>query len=565
MELNKADKKLIDELMAANAAGAKVHDYHVTEIAEFNHLDLGFYKKKTEEASESSFEWLFDIESPTIDGTNNMRTAIRLLSPKNRQCICAVYHAKPNLFLRFIALVFRMGPLKIVEFETQFTDDTFVVTSTAKLQAGIYKPPQIAHHHVKDGSFNQLFKWHQQHIELHLAESTDREVMPQESLEVIIQAQQTMDKYKIQHQQDNNYLDPSQIPKSISKDPEHLAAVLRYAQLHNPEAKKQQQKQLQKFEQQLTENGLKFKETAVIPIEDFNKYALAVKTDIRNAVKDRLKLQSHFKGSHYPVIIDFSDFCDDFETGIENMAVLSRYPFETEMEFREQDTDVKYDPDSLIAQSQSIDLDAVIEPIIAEQSEFYEDVIDEVKYELEVIERIFGSAPKLSSFKPLIESGKLSNQTDLQKILLSWILKNHRDAALELSKDDINSYAGITSPKRHPPDTQSDCAIVLVPVSDMSEVPAFIHWQGSDQIGSAATCKLLRQWQTKYQAQLVAVEASSLEFYLPKPIGNIKEAFEMAVLHNALAPSMLGVSGNSVWHYAITLMRTKNWCLWDTP
>jgi hypothetical protein len=573
MELTEREKEFIKLSTAELRKSAGVQTYQVTELEQFTHLDLNFYKKITGQAAQHGFQWLADFESPSINERDGIKAAIRILLDENREHCCAIWHLKPKWFLRLVSLLFRMGPMKVVEFETRFNDQTFVVTTTAKEQSDIYHPPEIVHHAVGQQAFDHLYDLHRMHVHEHLSQVSGRAVEGVRELNDVFSMQQLMDQHTLRHMEANHYLALEQLPKSLRENPDKRAAAIAYAeQLQDHKAAPADAAMVQQppassdFSRILQSAGLQHNPHVAVNMDGCDRQAWVVGTDHANALKHWQQLQQAGKNQYLPVITQLFIEGEDLGEQVENLGLLDRDAFESEMEFNDQCGFSSAAPEAVLAATDSVNHQKAVKRLLSEQLITDRQELEaELEYDLESLQSELGSCPDLAACQAMIRDGRIKHSAAWQGWLLNWVLRHHRDEAMEFTRSDLSKDFRVTHPGKFGAVAAANMAIVMLPVKHAWQVPALIHTEVAETIGSEALCALARHWQEQHQARIIGMDNCTIEWYVGKPPKTLKEALNLAVLHNALAPGMLAQPDIKVWQYALSLLGRKRWCLWESP
>lgn len=580
--LSDREKEFIRLSTAEVRKSSGPNTFQVTEFERFNRLDRSFYQKWTEQASAWDFQWLIDMESPTINAREGLRTAIRVLIDANREHSCAIWHFKPKWYFRLLSVLFRMGPLKVVEFETLFNDDTCVVTTLAKDQGDLFHLPEIFTHAVQAKSFEELYELHRLHVTEHLGELADRAIKPINSLEDMFSMQTLMDLQKSRHIHENHYLAMEQLPKSIQNDSHKRAAALVCAEKLNAEKKppktpsagtdleKTARSETPSADMSGVVNAIRQLGLESVPVQvDIHQHpepAYVLGIDTKQVMQHWQAVYKSFKGHRYPVITQLLVQGDDLAEQVADQELLSRYNYEVEMEMNDDCSLTAATVQAVLAASEQVDHQQAIKKLLREQLTFDKtELEDELGYALEGLEVEWGEAPDTEACRKLVRDGQIKHSGAMSGWLLNWVLKHHREAAMRFSKTDFSTDYRVTSRDKFPASTVGDMAIVLLPVKHAWQVLAVIHSEVVESIGSAAFCALARHWQDQHQAMIIGIDNCTIEWHVGKPPKTLKEALQLAILHDALAPSMLGQPGVDVWQYALSLLGRKRWCLWESP
>jgi hypothetical protein len=122
----------------------KEHSFSLADEKSFRHLDLGFYRKIENQLQQLGFTTLGDIEDISIKETKpDPRTFIRILINFGETISAAVYHAKPKFPWPLLCWFFKITPLKIFEFETEFENGTILTTTIASAKTRTDGPKEF--------------------------------------------------------------------------------------------------------------------------------------------------------------------------------------------------------------------------------------------------------------------------------------------------------------------------------------------------------------------------------------------------------------------------------------
>jgi hypothetical protein len=118
-----------------------VHQYADASLADFPHLDAGFYERTSEELAAHGFTILGDLENVTLNqgGGVLMPIVIRAHCGDAGAVMCCVYHARVHGAPREPG----EKSFHIVDVETPLDDGAFLMTSNAPMAGAITAPPQV--------------------------------------------------------------------------------------------------------------------------------------------------------------------------------------------------------------------------------------------------------------------------------------------------------------------------------------------------------------------------------------------------------------------------------------
>jgi hypothetical protein len=142
-------KKGSKRLETIKALSKEKHEYGPASPRDFPHLDLAFYDRGEHELGQLGFRSLGDWENLTVSGASAgalafTRTFIRLTVSRDGLVAAALYHARPRLVLRFMLSVLRKQSFfKNCEFETEYSDGSFLVTTNSNAASTLRIPPAM--------------------------------------------------------------------------------------------------------------------------------------------------------------------------------------------------------------------------------------------------------------------------------------------------------------------------------------------------------------------------------------------------------------------------------------
>ena len=123
------------------------HAWASVRETDFGHLDLAFYRKTQRLLEEAGFVHLEDCEDLTIErAPANMlqRVLVRVLVSRDGTITAALYHPKlKSVYMRVILAVLGKRLGRITDFETEFTDGSFICTTNAMAAQAITLPDLI--------------------------------------------------------------------------------------------------------------------------------------------------------------------------------------------------------------------------------------------------------------------------------------------------------------------------------------------------------------------------------------------------------------------------------------
>ena len=99
-----------------------------------------------------------------------MRCFIRTFIAHNGPYMAACYHPRPRFWLSLLSRIFQGRLGKVVEFETEFADSTWVISTTVPKTRLFDPPPLLLRAHFPDSTSTEaLFLHHQQRVAAYFA------------------------------------------------------------------------------------------------------------------------------------------------------------------------------------------------------------------------------------------------------------------------------------------------------------------------------------------------------------------------------------------------------------
>jgi hypothetical protein len=108
--------------------------------------------------------------------------------------------------------------------------------------------------------------------------------------------------------------------------------------------------------------------------------------------------------------------------------------------------------------------------------------------------------------------------------------------------------------------------IALVGVSRPADAIVTMGWDGAvnGNLEPAVISSVLRSWEERFDASVVAIDEQSLLLAVRRPPRSIPQATAVAAEHYALAPDLIeqGLNVESIAEYGTTLVGAAHWSLW---
>jgi len=112
------------------------HEFRDVSPSEFPFLDLGFYDSKRDRLEKQGFRHMGDIEDVTAQkAVPSVKAFIRVMLSGDGAIVAGIYHARMFGRMRFMQSLGALTPddkMKVVDFETEFTNGLFLVTSNTE-------------------------------------------------------------------------------------------------------------------------------------------------------------------------------------------------------------------------------------------------------------------------------------------------------------------------------------------------------------------------------------------------------------------------------------------------
>lgn len=239
-----------------------------------------------------------------------------------------------------------------------------------------------------------------------------------------------------------------------------------------------------------------------------------------------------------------------WQAQVEQSDLFSRFGFDDEdLRGRQGNS-----PDAVVQASTGLDIAQSFAKIPKDESitteEFLEVAIDDTL-------RRFGATPQAGDALDFLGENRLYSVEDIERWFLAWEIATF-PGALDLPE------AGLAHLKWFEPRNDVQ-ALVLTPSDRGWEVPAYMNWYGAARTNSQLVVALLREWNEKYGAELVAHFGTMLQLYTTRRPDTWEEAFQLAWQQHMIAPCTTLLPGISLRDRARALMHTNQWFLHERP
>lgn len=144
---------------------SKKHEFVSVNEDQFRRLDLKFYNSIQRKLEILGFEKLGDVEDLAL---KEMKpgTFMRLMKNSSSTITAAIFHVKPVFWRRVLMIFDHYGPLKIYEFETEFSDGRFLTSSIVSPKDIFTNTPDIFRQFcLSNENVQDVYKKHLEKIE----------------------------------------------------------------------------------------------------------------------------------------------------------------------------------------------------------------------------------------------------------------------------------------------------------------------------------------------------------------------------------------------------------------
>lgn len=195
--------------------------------------------------------------------------------------------------------------------------------------------------------------------------------------------------------------------------------------------------------------------------------------------------------------------------------LFNRHPFVWELG---EPTSCDMAPQAIIERSRGIEVDA---ELAARRQNFELDVEGNIDWKLDNLKLLYGASPSKARVIRSIWEASDDSWLASERFMFEWSLK----------RAQLDGTPGLKTYWHKPIEPM---ALLLLPISEPWQIPAYIHWYGADDMGSDLIVAALRSWQEAYGAELVCHYGTMLQFQVQRPIRSAPEAFVVAAQHETL-------------------------------
>lgn len=264
---------------------------------------------------------------------------------------------------------------------------------------------------------------------------------------------------------------------------------------------------------------------------------LAIRTDSRTFLSDWI-LAGRLPGES-PVAVTCWGSSGDWKTAMSEEQLLMRAPFEGQHPAQVLHAAEQLDASRVVADL--LELERELEPTLDEE---------ELAYTLEECTTLLGDAPSIKSLRTSVQHSALPPSIAAQHALVQY--------AQRLGTPKYSGNLEWFEPLGQP------CAILLLKADQSVDALAHVHWFGAHE-STASTLAVMRRWEDRFDAKLVAHWGTMLQFIVGRPPQTIPEAWDLALEQVLLAPCTTQLSGVGLWRHAFDLLGRKTWFLHERP
>jgi hypothetical protein len=212
-------------------------------------------------------------------------------------------------------------------------------------------------------------------------------------------------------------------------------------------------------------------------------------------------------------------------------------------------------PQAILQASTDLDVDKLFANFREDDSISIEEYLE---LSLDDTESRFGKSPDILGNPALfLKNNSLATFEDVERWLFEWEQANCLNP-LTLSE------TGLSHISWYEPVYEKQ-ALLLMPSPNSWDVPAYINWYSSYLCNSQFIVALLREWHTKYGAELVAHFGTMLQLNVMRQPQTAEDAFHLAWQQHMIAPCTTILPGVSPRDHARALLKTKQWFLHQRP
>ena len=166
---------------------SKPFRFSSVDPSKFQHLCLRFYEKCEYRLLGLGFSVIGNVEDISMRKQRpDPKTFIRIMVDNDCTTTAAIYHIKPNAFWSALLYLSGFFHRKIYEFESEFTDGSFITTTIlSESKSQIPNANIFSFHYPHKTPIIDLYKLHKRHFQQHIKQVPSREPIQQKTIEDI--------------------------------------------------------------------------------------------------------------------------------------------------------------------------------------------------------------------------------------------------------------------------------------------------------------------------------------------------------------------------------------------
>lgn len=211
-------------------------------------------------------------------------------------------------------------------------------------------------------------------------------------------------------------------------------------------------------------------------------------------------------------------------------------------------------PAEVLQDADGVNVDEVVRVLLEQERDLAPSLDeDELSYTLEDCAHEIGSAPTVGDVRDFVAASDLPPSVAAERAVLEHVL---RAGACE--RLDASGHMEWFEPEGQP------TAMLLLPVSSSVDALAYVHWYGAEERSQDAIA-VMRRWEERYGATLVAHWGTMLQFTVERPPTTLEEAWSLALEQMLLAPCTTLLPGVALWRHAAELVGRRTWFVHERP
>ncbi len=213
---------------------------------------------------------------------------------------------------------------------------------------------------------------------------------------------------------------------------------------------------------------------------------------------------------------------------------------------------------SLINRAEQLDVEAFFHQQANTRDEWWTPITinQTIESELELTRNQFGAAPSQQQLQSYLDSQRGDPQLAIESYLFNWELQYFPQQAISSVPNDYWDW--------YQPENQF-LALALLPTQESWQTLVYLHWYAAETIGSDLAAAILKSWQSRYGAEIVAHYGTMLQLLSQKRPIQPQLAFQLAWQQYTIAPCTLALPGVSLRDHARALLHQSKWFLHERP